>query len=117
MSGTSPGYRGVPEVAANDPEHVRRIAQAINNILQGKMNSVTTVTLAANVATTTLTDARISSKSFIGFQPTTANAAAALGTLYTSSQMGGTGTVTGSVVLNHANNAQTDRTFNVLIIG
>jgi hypothetical protein len=90
---------------------------AVNSLLQGKINAVSTVTLTANVATTTMTDARISSRSFISFQPTTANAAAALATLYTSGQTGGTGTVTGSVVINHANNAQTDRTFNVLIIG
>lgn len=71
------------------------------------------VTLTANAASTTITDARIRFDSFIGFQPTTANAAAELGagTLYVDDS----GRVNGSVTITHANNAQTDRTFKVLI--
>lgn len=117
MSGNSPGFVGVPETAVNDVEHKRRVARTVNLLLQGKLNAVTTVTLTANTTTTTITDARITSSSFIGFMPKTANAAAALANLYVSAQMGSNGTVAGSATLTHANNAQTDRTFNVLIIG
>lgn len=117
MSGNNPGYQGVPEVGADQKEHSRRIARAVNGLLQGKMNAVTTVTLTANAATTTLTDARITANSFIGFMPTTANAAAALSGLYVSAQVSANGLAAGYATLNHANNAQTDKTFKVLIIG
>ena len=117
MSSTSLGYPAVPDVGVDEKEHRRRLARAINGLLQGKMNAVTTVTLTANSATTTLTDDRITPKSFIGFMPTTANAAAALANLYVSNRMSTNGTVIGNATLTHANNAQTDRTFTVLIIG
>lgn len=117
MSGVNPGFPNAPEVGVNDVEHRRKLAKVINALMQGKMNAVTTVTLTANAATTTLTDARITINSFIGFMPTTANAAAAIATLYVSNRMTSNGTVSGNATLTHANNAQTDRTFIVLIIG
>lgn len=117
MSGNNPGFPGAPTGGADDVEHRRRLAQVINNHNQGKMNAVTTITLAANVASTTLQDARITQNSFIGFMPTTANAATALSGLYVSSRVAANGTTPGSATLNHANNAQVDRTFAVLIIG
>jgi hypothetical protein len=118
MSG-NPGFLGVPEVALDDGEHKRRLARAINSLLQGKMNAVTTLTLTAGATTSTITDARITNNSFIGFTPTTANAAAELGngTLYVSNRMSGTGNTIGNATITHANNAQVDRTFIVLIIG
>lgn len=111
---------GVPSVAQFDGDAkllFRRLSSVVNTILQGKINAVTTVTLTAGTTTTTITDARITSKSFIGLTPTTANAAAAIPTTYISSQMTGTGTTQGTATITHANNAQTDRTFNILIIG
>lgn len=89
----------------------RRIAEAVNSILRGKTNNVTTVTLTANAATTTLTDSRIGGGSFIGFSPTTSNAAAGMTALYVSAK------AKGSATLTHANNAQTDRTYDVVIVG
>ena len=117
MSGTSPGYPAVPEVGVNDTEHRRKLARAVNGVLQGKMNAVSTVTLTANSATTTLTDDRITPKSYIGFMPTTANAAAALANLYVTNRISTNGTTIGNATLNHANNAQVDRTFTIVIIG
>lgn len=118
MSG-NPGFLGVPEVASNDPEHVRRLARAINGLLQGKMNATTTLTLTAGAASTVLTDARITNNSVLYFMPTTANAAAELGngTLYVATQMSGTGNVVGNATITHANNAQVDRTYKIAIIG
>jgi hypothetical protein len=71
--------------------------------------------LTANVATSTLTDDRVGFDSCIALVPTTANAAAEIGngTLYIAE----TGRINGSVVINHANNAQTDRTFRFIISG
>ena len=91
---------------------MRRIVGAVNRQNSGRMNvTLETFTLTANAATSTLTDARISAQSFIAFMPQTANAAAALGGLFVTNRL------KGSATINHANNAQTDRTFTVLIIG
>ncbi len=89
----------------------RTVATIVNNILQGKLNAVITVVLTANATTTTLTDTRITRASFIGLCPLTSNAAAALATTYVSARADQSATFT------HANNAQTDRNFVVLVIG
>lgn len=118
MTSGNPGFLGIPEVAVDQKEHNRRLARTLNGVLQGKLNALGTVTLGAGVATTTFSDPRITSNSFLGFMPTTANAAAALSTLYVTNTTSATGSqTTGSATLNHANNAQVDRTFKVLIIG
>lgn len=113
---TSTGYRGLdpaPAIAAGVPGLVAWIQKAVkvvNLILLGKLNACTTVTLTANVATTVLTDPRLSGTSRLFFGPQTANAKAE-GTPWYDTR--GEGTVT----LHHANNAQVDRTYDVLIIG
>ena len=96
--------------------HSSQIARVINLAMQGKLNAIfTDFTLTANTTTTTLTDARLSVNSVVLFDPTTANGAYEVytGTLYTleANRNNGAWTVT------HSNNSQTDRTFNVLIIG
>ncbi len=67
-----------------------------------------TITLDANQASTTFTDPHITPSSIVTLTPTTANAALEVGngSLYISSVTDGAFTVT------HANNAQTDRSFN-----
>lgn len=112
MSG-NPGFLGVPEVGTNDVEHRRKLARGINTALQGKLNAVVAFTLTANAATSTITDARLTINSFIGFMPITAHASAEIGagTIYVSTRSNGTAVVT------HANNAQLDRTYQLLIIG
>ncbi len=105
------GYSGVPEMMPNEIEHRRQIARLVNNLLQGKQNNVIQVTLAANAATTTVTDRRIGANTGLFFSPLTADAAGALAGLYVSSQ------TNGSATLAHANTATTDRTFNVLLVG
>lgn len=105
------GYQGVPVMLADEKEHRRQIAQAVNQQLTGKLNAVLQVTLTASSTTTTVTDKRIGANTYFGFQPLTADAAAALGGLYVSSQTNGSATLT------HASTATVDRTFNVLLIG
>ena len=85
--------------------------RTVNKVLQGKTNNFGSVTLTANAASTTLTDIRIGINSVILLQPTTANAAAALATTYFGTPGDGT------VVINHANNAQADRSFILAIVG
>ena len=98
----------------DEEEHRRKIAEKANQALQGKLLNVGEVTLTANVTTTTLTDERIGTESYVGLDhATTANAAAEKGngTMYISSQ------TSGSVTITHANNAQTDRTFKYIVVG
>jgi hypothetical protein len=107
------GYLGVPADWANEREHRRKLADALNRALSGKLNATLDVTLAASQAATTVTDPRLAPTSFIGLCPLTASAAGEIGagTIYVSAQGKGTAT------LAHANSAATDRRFRLLVIG
>jgi hypothetical protein len=105
------GYKIPPQAMPDEQEHRRQLAQAIERVMRGKINAVTTVTLTASSTTTTMIDARIGASTFIGFSPTTANAAAAAANLYVSAQKNGQATLT------HASSANVDQTFSVLLIG
>ena len=92
---------------------LRSVAEVVSRMNQGKLNATTELTLTANAATSTFTDPRLTTQSVIGLTPLTANAAAEKGngTLYVSARTNGSATIT------HANNAQTDRSFAVSILG
>lgn len=108
-------FQPVPEYLQDATEHRRKLARAVNQTIGGKMNVFIDATLTANAASTTITDARIGYYSVICWMPMTANASAEIGagTIYiTQANM-----QSGSVVITHANNAQTDRTFRFQIIG
>ena len=111
---TNPTFAPVP-FEPDEVEHRRKLTTKVNELNKGKFNGTLDVTLTANSATTTLTDARIGYYSVILFMPMTANASAALaaGTLYIAQST----LKTGSAVVTHANNAQIDRTFRALIVG
>lgn len=85
-------------------EWVQRNARILNQVID-RNNSVASVTLTANAATTTVTIDIASNDNMPVFIPTTANAAAELATMYISDRS------VGSFEITHANNAQTDRTF------
>jgi hypothetical protein len=88
---------------------------AVNQALKGKINSVGTVTLTANAASTTVTNPLVGdSGCVILLFPQTANAAAALATTYIATA-GYTRST--SFVITHANNAQVDKTFSYVILG
>lgn len=113
-------YKGAPETAPRFDEFsilqaFRGLGTVMNRIMSGKVNATGEVTLAAGGTTTTVTDARATAGSYIGFDPLTANAAAekAAGTIYVLDA----NRRNGSFVITHANNAQTDRTFKYLLIG
>ena len=89
----------------------REIAEIVNRTVDGKLNSTGDFTLTASATTTTVTDPRAGKESVILFSPTTSNAAAAISGLYVSTKNNG------SFVVTHASNAQTDRTFDYVIIG
>jgi hypothetical protein len=102
----------VPEYQPDEAQHRRQIARGVNLMMNGWLDCTKLVTLTDSVAMTTVTDARININSAVLAMPTTANAAAEIGA-------GGLYFVTanGSVVIHHANNAQTDRTFMCAIVG
>ncbi len=103
-----------PNIGTKLPEVIMflgKVRDVVNNTMRGKINATGTVTLTANAATTTITDTRIGGSTVVLLQPTTANAAAALATTYISTP------TQGSVVINHANNAQVDKIFLTVLIG
>jgi len=100
--------------APRTPE-LRRMWEVLAQCRRGKMDVVSELTLTANAATSTLNWRGLSPQSVVVFDPKTANAAAELygGTMYvlTADRGNDAWTVT------HANNAQTDRVFQVAVIG
>lgn len=93
--------------------HVQQIAERVNQILQGRLNVTLNVTLDANAGTTTVIDSRIGAFTSLMFCPMTADAALeqAAGGMFVSEQKSGSATIT------HANNAQADRTYSLVILG
>lgn len=90
----------------------RILVQAVRRLLQGKTNNVLDVTMTANAASTTVTDARIGVNSVAICVPTTANASG-IAVPYRSFSS----PVNGSMDLVHANDADADKTFKVILIG
>jgi hypothetical protein len=90
-----------------------KVQGVVNNIMRGKINATVDVNLTASAASTTVNDPRIGGSCGIYLMPLSANAAAEIGagTIW----WGAPGNQT--VTLNHANSAQTDRRFRLLIIG
>jgi hypothetical protein len=109
-----PNLSGAPigvEHASGSPEmHVRQIVDRLNYVIRGKLNCTGWITLQPNVATTYLTDPRISTLTAVLLMPASANAAAALTNVWFV-------TGKGTVGINHVNNAQTDRVFRYALIG
>jgi len=83
---------------------LRRIADVVRQLVEGKSNAIGTFTITPSATTTVVPAPTCSPGSIIMLSPQTANAAAALGTTWTVAG-------TGSFTVNHANNAQVDRTF------
>ena len=117
---TTQAFRPPPlDAGASDPESLRRfgrqLGEGVGALFQGKMNVTASLTLTANAASSTLTDARLSPNSVVLWDAMTANAAAELGngTIYVTSANRNKGAWT----VTHANAASTDRTFRVLILG
>ena len=110
---TTPSFPTAPLTGTDEREHRRKIAQAANLALGGKLNCTGSVTLTPSAGSTAVTDARASANSVILLSPLTAHAAAELsaGTLYISAR------TAGSFTLTHANNAQNDRIFAYALIG
>ena len=96
---------------ASSERDLSRLAQSIRELWEGRGHSSGTVTLTAGATSTTVSAANCGPNSRVLLTALTANAAAALATTYISA------TTTGSFTITHANNAQTDRTFNYAFKG
>jgi hypothetical protein len=81
----------------------------LNNTIRGKLNCTGSVTLKANQGTTTISDELITTLSVVAFQPLSTNAKL-------EGQPGYSSTENGRVIVDHANNAQTDRTYNYTVL-
>lgn len=96
-------------------EWQRLTNEVVNGLMAGRHNGHGTMTLTANQATTTLADRRISANTKVILMPTTANAAAevAAGGLFQTYP----NVTEGEIVLNNADNAQSDREFVYVLAG
>ncbi len=104
-------YLKVPLSMPDHGQHLRLVSGALNNTIDGKVNSTGSITLTASATTSTLTDARIGANSIIFFMPTTANALTANANLYVSARADGSATLT------HASSGNTDQTFGYAVFG
>ena len=87
---------------------LRRIANSVNSLGDGRSNAVGSVTLAESTTTTVVTDPRVGTDSVISLMPTTANAAAEAPHIAVDA---------GTFTITHANAATTDRTFSYAVQG
>lgn len=104
------GYQVVP-VIQDGPEQTRRIREAVNLILQGKMNCTGDVSLRKDSVSTTVSDVRAGIASVILPMPTSPNGAAALTTWSINTRNDG------SFVFTHASTSTSDATATYAIFG
>lgn len=89
-------------------ESPRDVARAVNQILDGKINSVGSVTLDTGTTTTLVADYRCSVNSKVLLTPTSANAAAESPWVSAAKQ---------SFTITHASASTTDRSFGYVVLG
>lgn len=91
----------------------RELAEKFNDMLLGHTNNLFEVTLTASTTMTVAISQLLGPESHLTPMPLTANASLEIGagTLHYTAQ--GTGTIT----LEHANSAQTDRSFRFKVVG
>lgn len=108
-------YHGISPPSGGSLEqlwkYARDIYEVLRRVMQGKINVRTTLTFRDGETTTVLQDPRIGASSHISLTPLTANAKTAWLTHYISAQ------TTASVTFTHANAADVDQNFSVLIVG
>ena len=107
------GYVPPSVESPDEKDHRRQMAQAIGHLFNGKRNVTKLVTLTANAASTTISDSRIGATTVVTLIPITANGAAALPTTYQTYP----NAMAEQAVINHANNALTDKSFVAVLDG
>ena len=94
-------------------QHNRVTIHGLRALQRGKSNNVIDVTLTANAAATTVTDARIGVNTVAICIPTTVNAQAITIKPYRDVSS----PVNGSMSLIHSSHAQADLTFKLILVG
>lgn len=103
----------IPESPSDlgEPSWRVMIARAVNLLLKGKVNAVTTLTLNVSATSTTLTDDRVGPASHIALTPLTSSATALDIAPYVSARG------KGSATISHGSSPASDLNFSVLILG
>ena len=101
----------VPTFEQDEMRHRKKIASWAQWVNQGHLANVGNVTLAANAATTVVTDSRAGLNTYVGLSPTTAKGASAQSTCWISAFGKGTFTIT------HANTATATKSFRYCLLG
>ena len=109
------GYKPAPLDWGNPREWMREIAEVVNNLLDGKINSIGTFTLTVDSLTTTVKDRRCGPDSVIVWMPTTENAGGEVGMFVTSRGVESGGVP--SFIVHHGFDSRTDRVFTYAIFG
>lgn len=106
------GRKLVPEFLFDEKQHRRILAVAVNQAMRGQSNNSLLVTLDPSVASTLVTDARISLQTACHMVAQTASAATeqASGNLYVVPEAG-------MATVFHTNSAVADRTFAMSLVG
>lgn len=102
--------RVLPVEMSDNVAHLRQVAEVLNNVMNGGLNSVGEVTFTPSMTTTDIDEPRISAYSVILLMPLTANAATAMQSVYIT-------TTNGTATINHPSDAATDQDFRYLVIG
>ena len=100
-------FRGLNPTGAEP----RVISEVVNGILNGKINSTGTVTLATGTTETTVYNERMSSDTVVIFSPRTLNASAETDHTYVKTKNDG------NFVFGHRNVSHTDITFDYALLG
>lgn len=102
--------QAIPGTVKPDAGWFNRLVTTVNALVS-KANCAADLTLTAAAASTDMVDNRLSAFSVLAFMPTTAHAATAHATIYVTDQR------KGYAKINHANTADTDKSFRVAIHG
>lgn len=92
---------------------LRSLAQAVNQLAQGRSNAIGSFTLTASTTTTTVTAPNCGEGSMVLWFPQTPNAANDMATTSVDPD----DVSAGQFIVTHANNDRTDRTFWFVCIG
>lgn len=101
----------VPVVLPDEKEHLRLLAEGVNNALRGLLNNTNSSALTKNAVSTTVSDKLAGPDSVILIMPTSLDAATALDQWRITTQ------TSGSFVIAHASTSTSDATLKYAIFG
>lgn len=111
MASTAQAGVYVPTFQLDEQRHRKKIASWAQWINQGHLANVGNLTLLSGTVSTVVVDSRVSLNSFIGLEPTTANALSAAPKTFVST------TTKGSFTLTHASTGSGDCNFRYCLLG